>query len=337
MTISTYSTFEIATKTGSFSGWNVTVKNAFGDVVGFLSRDQEFQVVDAAKAFIDAYVVPSALPLAEDPDPEPSGVPGVVRLWFRSNGVTMVTDGAGAEHELHVDSFAGIGVSRVISGPVVLSTPVLQEWTDISGFDHIVVEDPYGRISGDVAGGCLVVNAHPQAEGLYEANWRGSWQVSGGADKDVILDVMVVLATPLVLEDASNPGTVVVTRTAHGFHEETAMVIAGETGNTAINGSWVLANVTTNTFELRDLGGTLATGTGSFVGDGGITKIGRAGTTVRTVVRDGTPASASGRASGLLGSGDKACLEYAVLNNPPRPLELFSLSIDLLRIGGPTS
>jgi len=49
---------------------------------------------------------------------------------------------------------------------------------------------------------------------------------------------------------ATNATPIVITATAHGYANGDAVFISGVLGNTAANGAWIIAAVTTNTFEL---------------------------------------------------------------------------------------
>ena len=58
--------------------------------------------------------------------------------------------------------------------------------------------------------------------------------------------------TPSVVSiiSSTNATPIVVTKTAHGLGNGNTVVISGHTVNTAANGTWSIANVTANTFEL---------------------------------------------------------------------------------------
>lgn len=66
---------------------------------------------------------------------------------------------------------------------------------------------------------------------------------------------------------ATNATPVVVTVSTHGYANGDVVIIKGITGNTNANGKFVIANVTTNTFELTnfDTGANIA-GNGTFGG-----------------------------------------------------------------------
>jgi len=70
---------------------------------------------------------------------------------------------------------------------------------------------------------------------------------------------------------ATNATPIVVTCTAHGFANGDIVVIRGVGGNTAANGTWKVANQTTNTFELTTATRSTAlnsTGNGAYTSGG---------------------------------------------------------------------
>lgn len=67
---------------------------------------------------------------------------------------------------------------------------------------------------------------------------------------------------------ATNASPIVVTRNTHGLNNGDIVRITGAVGNTAANGVWEVANVTTNTFELKG-----SAGNGTWSSGGAITNI----------------------------------------------------------------
>jgi hypothetical protein len=70
---------------------------------------------------------------------------------------------------------------------------------------------------------------------------------------------------------ASNATPIVVTSTSHGFSNGDIVVIRGVGGNTAANGTWKIANVAANTFELTTATRSTAlnsTGNGAYTSGG---------------------------------------------------------------------
>lgn len=69
---------------------------------------------------------------------------------------------------------------------------------------------------------------------------------------------------------ATNASPIVITQTAHGYTAGDAVYISSVGGNTAANGAWVIANTTTNTYELIG-----STGNASYTSGGSVTRVAR--------------------------------------------------------------
>lgn len=76
---------------------------------------------------------------------------------------------------------------------------------------------------------------------------------------------------------ATNASPIVITSAAHGLTNGQTVVVSHVEGNRAANGTWVVANATTNTFELQG-----STGTGTYT-TGGDWYIGMTGGTSLSV------------------------------------------------------
>jgi hypothetical protein len=94
--------------------------------------------------------------------------------------------------------------------------------------------------------------------------------ISGGIDLDT--DTMKILLLDLsntgtsfrAISAASNATPIVITSNSHGFSNGDLVVITGVGGNTNANGVWVVANQSTNTFELTGSAGNGAYTSGGF-------------------------------------------------------------------------
>lgn len=64
--------------------------------------------------------------------------------------------------------------------------------------------------------------------------------------------------TPKTISGATNATPIVITSTAHGFSNDDVVLIEDVGGNTAANGTFVVASVAANTFELRNSAGNAA-------------------------------------------------------------------------------
>jgi hypothetical protein len=67
---------------------------------------------------------------------------------------------------------------------------------------------------------------------------------------------------------ATNATPIVITATAHGFANDDIVAIIGVQGNTAANGLFRVAGVTTNTFNLTTLAGSNVAGNGAYTSGG---------------------------------------------------------------------
>jgi hypothetical protein len=59
-----------------------------------------------------------------------------------------------------------------------------------------------------------------------------------------------------VITDAENAGPIVITSAGHGLNNGDIVIVCRVKGNRAANGTWVVANKTTDTFELSGSNGT---------------------------------------------------------------------------------
>jgi hypothetical protein len=236
------------------------------------------------------------------------------------------------EVRLPSDAFSAMG-AHMFPDPLITPLPVVQEWTQVTDFDHSPGSDPAGRVVPDLSAGLFIIAIDPEG-GFYFHDYHMSCEVSGGQDKEVLFNAMVVFGQPAQITSATNASPAVCTIVDHDLRTGMTCVIAGETGNTAINGSRVVTNVTPDTFDLYGLDGLLVNGNGPSVGDGSITHAGRASTVVRASIRDGAPANFRG-ATGLdLSEGDKVGIFYAILNTPSRAIEIWAVAQALERAGG---
>jgi hypothetical protein len=104
------------------------------------------------------------------------------------------------------------------------------------------------------AGDVLIMRSLPVVTGrtLTDANWQNS----------------LARETLLSITAATNASPIVLTVTAHGYANGDNVRVDSCLGNTAANGLWVVAGVTTNTFQL-----TGSTGNGAYLGGGTVSRI----------------------------------------------------------------
>lgn len=110
---------------------------------------------------------------------------------------------------------------------------------------------------------------------LYEKGREGFLDGSIDWDTDTIKVILVDLNDyAKAITGATNATPIVVTSSSHGFTNGDVVAISNVGGNTAANGVFKIANVTTNTFELtnRDSGSNIA-GNGSYTSGGFIVNL----------------------------------------------------------------
>jgi hypothetical protein len=81
--------------------------------------------------------------------------------------------------------------------------------------------------------------------------WNGS---------DVVIEIQAWRNSGQAITGATNASLIVITANSHGLSNGDEVYISGVLGNTAANGTWIVANVTANTFELSG-----STGNGSYL------------------------------------------------------------------------
>lgn len=100
--------------------------------------------------------------------------------------------------------------------------------------------------------------------------WYGKGLDAVGADTNLLSDTIKatlvhVASYGIAITAATNAAPVVVTAAAHGLSNGQRVLILGSVGNTAINGVGVVANVTTNTFEVVGSVGNGAWSSGGWI------------------------------------------------------------------------
>lgn len=95
----------------------------------------------------------------------------------------------------------------------------------------------------------------------------GSINWTGDTIKCTLID-MDSLTQAKVITNATNATPVVITANSHGFSNGDIVSIFGVGGNSAANGIFKVANVTTNTFELQTRAGSNVAGSGAYTSGG---------------------------------------------------------------------
>lgn len=100
--------------------------------------------------------------------------------------------------------------------------------------------------------------------------WYGKGLDAVGAALNLLTDTIKailvdVAAYGTAITGATNAAPIVITATAHGRTNGERVLILGVVGNTAANGVFTVANVTTNTFELQGSVGNGAYSSGGWI------------------------------------------------------------------------
>ncbi len=144
-------------------------------------------------------------------------------------------------------------------------------FTKIEIFVNVGDEDPHGNVVGDAGNNNITINL----AGVYNVRLGASVTNAGGGAVEFNICVGIVLATPLVLSDATNATPIVVTTTVdHGLKTGDQVRIAGVTGNTNANGDFYITRLSGTTFSLQDFDHANVAGNGAYTGaPGGIAVI----------------------------------------------------------------
>lgn len=119
------------------------------------------------------------------------------------------------------------------------------------------------------------------------------------ANKAMLVDLTATDTAIKAITDATNASPIVITSGSHGFANGDIVVISGITGNLAANGTWRIANVAGNTFELMTLRASDAlasTGSGAYSAGGVAVNLG----TIATNLDDLSAARVSGSTDATL-------------------------------------
>lgn len=98
---------------------------------------------------------------------------------------------------------------------------------------------------------------------------KGTYPLATDALKGILVDCTAMTQSSKfrTITAATNASPSVLTSAAHGFSNGDRVSISGATGNTAINGRYQVASVTTNTFQLVNIvTGAAINGNGTFGG-----------------------------------------------------------------------
>ena len=254
------------------------------------------------------------------------------KMWTNTSDELWFQDGAGANHLLHGDAFSEIWFHGATPAVVTISTE--DAFTLVNSFAVVGHEDDSSNVVGNISTDTLTLSA--KGGGEYEISYHASITTTG-ASKEVMACVGVVLATAKDITDVTDDtvSPIVITSTAHGLNNGDMVEIVGVLGNTAANGSFIVANKAADTFQIVALDGTATTGNGDFdegspTGDVTIWYLGNMVT--RRAVSQTDLGSISATGLHVLQNGDVLSLYIANLDDTSN-INIYAVSLDANRIG----
>lgn len=182
------------------------------------------------------------------------------KIYTKNNNELFFQDGAGTEHLLHGDAFSNLwfhGASTVVT----IGTQ--NAFTKITLFENVGDQDDLGNVVGSTANNEITTSSGAGAS--YDITFHVSI-TAVGANREMMITAGIELATPLDIINVTDNGVspIIITSTAHGLLNGDMVEIADVLGNTAANGSFMVANKAANTFEIQILGGGATTGNGDY-------------------------------------------------------------------------
>ncbi len=180
-------------------------------------------------------------------------------LWTNNVNELRFTDGDGADHLIHGDSFSNLWFHDVVVDTLTIGSA--NTFVAITSFDDLGEQDDSGNLVGSTSTDDMTVGANGGGE--YKCTFHLS-AGSGGAADEFVISAGQVLATPITITAATTATPIVCTAVGHGMRKGDMVTISGGTGMTAINGDWFLKPVTDDTFTLLDLEGNNSVGSGTY-------------------------------------------------------------------------
>ncbi len=196
----------------------------------------------------------------------PTADAGYVKIWSATDNELFFQSGDGTTHLLHGDAFSNIWFHGSTTGAMTVEVTISTQnaMTIINSFTVVGNEDDLANVIGSSANNTLTLSAI--ASGEYEISYHASVTATGGADKEMMVALGIVLATPKDITDVTDDTItpIVITSTAHGLEDGDMVQILGVLGNIAANGSFIVDGKTDNTFKIVALDGSATTGNGNF-------------------------------------------------------------------------
>ena len=308
---------------------------AIGDEVMRIANDGNVGIGGASPTNSTLLSVEDGITFKESSAPTADATYG--KIWTTDVNELFFQSGDGTSHLLHGDSFSNIWFHGSTTGSLTVEVVISTQnaMTKIDSFTVVGHEDDLSNLVGSSANNTLTLSSIGGGE--YEVSYQASMTATGGADKEMVVALGIVLATAKditnVTDDTVTP--IVITSTAHGLEDGDMVEIVGVLGNTAAVGSFMVDGKTTDTFKIVKLDGSATTGNGDFdegspTGDITITYPGNM--IIHREVRGATLGAISATGLHILADNDVLSLYVANLDGTTN-LTISSISFDAFRIG----
>ena len=259
------------------------------------------------------------------------------KIWTTDVNELFFQSGDGTTHLLHGDAFANIWYHGSTTGSLTVDVNIATQnaMTIINSFTVVGNEDDLANVVGSSANNTLTLSSI--AGGEYEVSFHASVTATGGADKQMVIALGIVLATAKDITDVTDDTVtpIVITSTGHGLEDGDMVEIVGVLGNTAAVGSFIVDGKTDNTFKIVKLDGTATTGNGNFdegSPTGDITIVYPGNMMVHRMVRGADLGAVSATGLHVLANSDVLSLYVANLDGIT-DLTVGAVSFDAFRIG----
>lgn len=249
----------------------------------------------------------------------PTAVAGQAIFTADANGVIRVVNGATVPHTLHHDARAELSVHSSTDVTQTITTQLEAE--KVTVFDAEGFKDAYGNAVPSIANDEITLNV----AGAWFYPWGMSLHTTGGVNR---LFACMPMVEPLVLRliTAATNATPIQITTADPFSTVDTgdiVILAGGTGNTAVNGTWFLNKIDDNNFTLFKLDGTTSVGNGTYdANSAGATHFANGGALALSSVSSDDISHVSGQGTNeTISVGDKVALHVVNLDGT-QPAEI---------------
>jgi hypothetical protein len=272
---------------------------------------------------VDSVANPDNISLAEIGAPTVPE-PGRLVIQAGANGSIYALESGGSVKQLHQEAFAELVATPVDDFAQAVPTPNVS--TIFNVWERAEVEDQFGHVTADPISGLITFNVIVPA--LIVMDYDVS--ATGGTDRDFFVTAEITPATPVHITGVTNASPPVVTAVAHGRHSGDLIVTSGILGATGANGTWIVANPTADTLELRTTEAPTqdAPAPGVFAGvdEGIIERFAPGKLKVAVTVSGSVPSPLSKTQTYTFQPGDKLGM-YSVRRGSGSGLIVYSLSI----------